>query len=111
MIKKGDVILIAVLLIVAAIYFGFSHNANEASVYYDGDLFTVLPLNKNKTVEVGNTVIKVEDGKVFFEYSDCPNKICMKSGKLYKAGQTASCVPNGVVIVLSGADEPDGVTG
>ena len=33
-----------------------------------------------------------------FESSDCPDQICVRSGKLSRAGESAGCLPAVVVI-------------
>ena len=48
------------------------------------------------------------DGSVCFEESDCPDRLCVKKGKLSIAGEIAVCLPNGVVLQLEGeGDQPD----
>ena len=57
-------------------------------------------------------VIKIKDGAVGFEDADCRDKLCVKSGKLTRPGDTAACLPAGVVIRLEGAEKGhDALTG
>jgi len=41
--------------------------------------------------------------------SDCPDQVCVNTGKLRVAGQFAACLPNNFVIVLQGITEAEGV--
>ena len=49
--KKGDIILLVVVLVLVAptIYFALQSDASEANVYVDGNLVYKLDLNKNAT--------------------------------------------------------------
>ena len=48
--------------------------------------------------------------------SDCPDQVCVNTGKLYKAGQYAACLPNGFVLKIVSEDnknnnQPDIIVG
>ncbi len=110
--KRGDIILIAVLLITVAICFLFKGSASSATVYVDGKIYKELSLSEPCEFSVNNVTVKVENGTVAFVDSDCKDKKCVKSGRLSKNGETAACLPNRVVIVLSGGTQSfDGITG
>ena len=56
------------------------------------------------------------DGSIRFIRSDCPDKICVKTGRIHLAGQSAACLPNGVIVKIVPADgwkesDPDIVIG
>lgn len=38
------------------------------------------------------------DGGVGFLESNCPDKVCVRTGKIYRTGDTAACVPNKAMI-------------
>lgn len=42
--------------------------------------------------------------------STCPDQVCVRTGKLTKAGESALCLPAGVVLRLEGTEEPDAET-
>ena len=48
-------------------------------------------------------VIQIEEDCVYFAESDCPDQVCVRSGKLTRAGQIAVCLPNRVIVRLVGA--------
>ncbi|RKY83818.1 NusG domain II-containing protein, partial [candidate division KSB1 bacterium] len=50
--------------------------------------------------QLGTVDIRIQDKKVWVTKSSCPHKICMRMGKISKAGQMIVCVPNQVVITL-----------
>ena len=42
--------------------------------------------------------IEVEKGRIRVRSSSCPDKVCVNCGWLEKKGDTAVCLPNGVVV-------------
>ncbi len=62
---------------------------------------------------LGTSVIRVEEEKVFFEESPCPNKNCVLSGALELSGDWAACLPNRVFISIEGKEknQTDAVSG
>lgn len=45
-----------------------------------------------------NVVLTIGEGEVAFTHSDCPDKICIRTGKLNKSGQSAACLPNRIIV-------------
>ena len=65
-------------------------------------------------VSKGETVIShLKDGEIFVEASKCADKVCLRSGKISKAGEGIICAPNRVSIEIDGkkVDLPDAMTG
>lgn len=59
-----------------------------------------------------NVIIKVEPDGISFKYSDCPDKLCIKSGKIVKENQVAICLPAKVSVKIVGNNKHiDAVTG
>jgi hypothetical protein len=48
-----------------------------------------------------------EDGSIAFEQSDCPEKICIRAGKLHLPGQFAACLPNGLILKIVALEEDE----
>ena len=105
--KKGDVLIIAVLSLLCVFLFVLpllngSENA-VAAVWLDGEKVKEVNLSdtsENFEFSVGNCVLSVEEEKIRFVSSDCPDKLCIKSGYLSKNGDTAACLPNKVVVKI-----------
>lgn len=62
----------------------------------------IYPLDEDKTFEIdgkiGISVIRIENGKAFFENSPCPNKICVQMPAVKEENDWAACMPNEVFI-------------
>lgn len=54
----------------------------------------------------GDSVLRIENGRIRFLDSPCRNRVCVHSGWHSHSGESAACVPNGVSIQLSGGGEP-----
>lgn len=51
---------------------------------------------------IGKTTIKINQRAVQVIYSDCPQQICVNTGKIHRAGEIIVCVPNKVVVKING---------
>jgi hypothetical protein len=68
----------------------------------------VLELGRDATVEVagrmGPSRIEVRDGRARFADSPCVGRLCVHAGWLSRSGQVAACLPNGVILEVTGGD-------
>ncbi len=123
MLKKGDLYLIAAILLIAAAGFGLMKLVNaggghkEAVILQDGKIIKKIDLDavtKSEEIAIhGNYTNKilVENGRIRFADADCPNKDCVKTGWLSSKGSIAVCLPNKAMIKIEGVNqEVDGGT-
>ena len=111
--RLGDCILGGgVLLLAVALLLGLHLLAKPGgeAVVTTPDGETVLSLNRPGTYAFvgkdGLTVqLTVEEGRIRFLSSGCPDKVCVRSGWLSRTGQTAACLPAGVVVRVQAADD------
>lgn len=120
LIKKSDIIVICfIAVLAAACAFIGSRGKPEATVchvLYDGHIVETRSLGKDASFrikEAPGMVFEIKDGKAAVGYSDCPDKVCVKSGLIGHTGQKSVCLPNRVVVSIDGgfvgADEPDAI--
>lgn len=116
--RKSDLIVIAAVLLLAAVLLIPGLLKKEklvATVYADGEIIETIDLS---AVSDGytfspkdGTQIQVENGKIRFLSAVCRDKLCVNSGWLTKNGQTAACLPERIVISVSGGESsPDALT-
>ena len=106
----GDKILVLLLLILGGTGFvgvNFTRHPGETcSIAINGKLTHHLELNKNKDLlvngAIGECLIRIKDKKVRVIHSQCPQKICVKTGWISKSGEFIICVPNKIVIKIDG---------
>lgn len=53
---------------------------------------------------IGTSRLEVRDGRVRFTDSPCVGRYCVHAGWLSRSGQVAACLPNGVVIEVTGGE-------
>ncbi|MBR3819581.1 MAG: NusG domain II-containing protein [Clostridia bacterium] len=112
-IKKGDIIMIAVIIIAAAVFMLWNNSKTEAVqavITVDGEVVKTVDLGniKEKITFIPATeprvLITAENGKIRFESAECEDKLCVACGNLSKHGDTAVCLPSKTVITVTGSD-------
>lgn len=117
MIKKICIAVIAVGLVVcslALIFRNISDKSKLAVIYIDGSVCEQIDLSdisicKKYTIktEHGFNIITIENGRIAVTDSDCPDKICVKTGFISDSGIPIICAPHRLEIVIGDA-ETDG---
>ena len=116
--RKTDLIIILAVALAAVAFILWQRTGDTpltAEISVNGKTVESVDLSKiTDRVEIRpegaeNVLIVAEDGKIRFEDSDCPDKLCVKQGELYRKGDTAVCLPEKTVITVTGA-ELDAVT-
>ena len=80
-----------------------------AEVWQDGARLERVQLtdNTDREIDIGGHNTVVLAGKTAaITWADCPDQVCVRTGRLTRAGQTAVCLPHRVVLKLVG--ETDG---
>lgn len=122
--KKDLVIILPCLLIVGLILLWYNQQPSAAGIAVvekEGKEVCRIDLGKQKKEEIinvggkMNVKLKVEPGAISFYRSDCPDKTCIRTGKISKPGQSAVCLPGKVSVrIVSGNNSSnafDGYTG
>lgn len=58
---------------------------------------TTYAINEN-----GYNKLIIRDGYAWIETADCPDELCVKSGKISKSGESIICLPHKLVIRIEG---------
>ncbi|MFI3115669.1 MAG: NusG domain II-containing protein [Clostridia bacterium] len=109
-VKKADIIYISSLICVCiassiALYFGNKNSdiTDKVVVEADGIIYGTYSLHENQKVEIndiGTNLLVIEDGKVYMESADCPDKICVAHHALTSNLGVIACLPNRVIVYL-----------
>ena len=111
--RKGDIAVIAAIIIAALVfaYMSISDGENlQAVITVDGEIVETVDLSsvKDKIVITPDThpkvVIVAENGEIRFDSAECEDKLCVNTGSLKKGGDTAVCLPARTVITVEGSD-------
>lgn len=113
--KKNDCILYFIvffaILVLAAIYFLQPHKGDTVIIRHNGNIVQKADLNTNAIIDIGgkNTVV-IEDGQVYMQYADCPDKLCMRQGSISDNRKEIICLPNRVTISVIKKSEYDAIS-
>jgi hypothetical protein len=68
-------------------------------------------LNNHRLVKVrgrlGTTLVLIENGRARIQSSPCPHKICCRMGDIGSEGGLLVCVPNEVIVTITGEPAED----
>ena len=111
--SKRDIIIFLCLILVSlfALFLTEREMGEKIEIWVDGALYKEESLATPFALTLENGVEIACDGKyVFFSHSDCPDKVCVRSGKMKTAGQWAACLPNKTVVKIIGKEKVDTVS-
>lgn len=116
MIKKNDLILAGIILILAlaAVFFITltKKEGGEVVVTVEGEVYKTLPLDKDTTLSIEDesghyNVLEIKDGEVKMREANCPDKICVKHRAIHYNRESIICLPNKVTVEIRGGKEND----
>ena len=66
----------------------------------------VYSLNENGSYPIngGTNLLVIENGTARMEEADCPDRTCVRTGRIRYAGQRIVCLPNRVTVTGTGDD-------
>lgn len=117
LITKKDFILLVVVLVVGLAGVVLANSADKgktATIKLDGEKAeTVLLTDEGFEKNINGVLICIENGEIYVKESICSDKVCLRSGKISKAGEGIICAPNRVSVEIDGekSDLPDALTG
>ena len=102
-----NIILIAAILAVSAVLFAVFYGGRSAGETFEitvnGKLYGAYRLDKDAEIDVdGHCTVQVKDGAVSVISADCPGKDCVHHKPISKSGERIICLPNGIVIRITG---------
>ena len=105
--NRYDRLFLVILAGVILLLFLYQHFAGSKGSYIlvtqNGEKIGEYSLLENQTFVVTdenhsyNTIV-IENGQVWIDQADCPDKLCVKQGKISKNGQSIICLPHKLTI-------------
>jgi hypothetical protein len=84
--------------------------ASKLNIRQGNQLVGTYDLNQTRDIHIhgtiGDSIVRIEQGKVRFKQSPCTNQYCVHQGWLSRAGQAAICIPNQISLQLIGNRGP-----
>lgn len=112
-IQKRELLLIAAILVIAGIlsvaFYAVNRKpAEQVVVSVDGQTVATLDLHKDTDMTIngygGTDRLIIKDGYASITEASCPDKVCVRTGKIHKSGELIVCLPNRVVVTIEGEE-------
>ena len=104
----ADLLLVLALLAVSLSAFFIIRHAKEAgrvvAVLTDGEYVCEYSLldDGEYPINGGTNLLVIEGGEAYIASADCPDRLCVRSGRISLVGDRVVCLPNRVVIEIRG---------
>ena len=104
--KKRDIILLAALILTGVLllvlFSAIIRDKGEtALVLVDGKEYARLPLGEDTELIIegvgGTNTLVIKDGKAYMTHADCPDLLCVRTGKATEL-KTIVCLPHRVTV-------------
>lgn len=110
MFKKVDIILAAVLIaagLAISYIFSFGQSAGTTlEISCDGETFGSYSLAEDREITIDRNhhinKVTIKSGTVSMSFSDCSGQDCVNHATISQTGETIVCLPNKVVLEISG---------
>ena len=105
-----DLALIGFLLLLSAgLFLGLRLGKSAGAgvvVRVDGQEVARYSLSRDGRYELngGSNILVIEQGEAYLIDANCPDKLCVRQGKIRSTGQVITCLPNRLTVTVYGAD-------
>lgn len=103
---------VAAAVILLAFYLNEKGPGAGVVVTVGGETYGTYSLMKEQEIPivtdgVRTNLLRIADGKAMMEDADCPDKLCVHHRAISKANETIVCLPNKVVVTVTGGEESE----
>ncbi|MBQ7097246.1 MAG: NusG domain II-containing protein [Clostridia bacterium] len=118
MITKWDKAVIVLVLMIALLsyiifsYAIFGEHAEGIEIFVDGKeyaSYSFADITEDKILRIeteqGFNILKITEKGALMTNASCPDKIDVKSGEISKSGQMIICIPNKVLVRITGKNK------
>lgn len=103
--RLADVLVIVFFLVVSLLLFlliGKRKEGSEVRVMVEGKEIGVYSLSRDGEFSLngGTNTLIIKDGKAYMVDADCPDKLCVRQGKIHRNGETITCLPNKLTVTV-----------
>ena len=95
--------LIVVSLSALLIWRGITDRGRYACVSVGGEVVSEYSLSVDGEYELngGSNILVIKGGEAYISHADCPDGLCVKTGKISLVGESIVCLPNKVSVRIS----------
>lgn len=117
MVKKADILLIVAALCIAATIWGilflFPQQGNTVVIRLGNSVYGTYSLTQNSVITIDqegvHNIVCIEDAQVYMKESNCAGQQCIAQGKISHSGESIVCLPNQIIIEITGEEGYDAV--
>ena len=112
--RRADLIVIGSLLLLALVLWlvlgAFRTEGGEVVVRVDGVETERHALTEDGTFPLngGSNILVIAEGQAWLSEANCPDRLCVRQGKIHYTGQSIICLPNRLTVTVEGG-ESDGI--
>lgn len=117
-VHRRDVLVVGAILLLGVLFVLLANSGEKgmyAEILKENTVIKRVDLSIDETFSpegYPNVVFRVENGRIAFVKSDCPDKICVGTGFIGNKGQSAVCLPNRLTLRIVGQnDKEDTIAG
>lgn len=107
---KRDLLLVLGILVFAGGFYLVNQFINRApgamvKITVDGQVVEMLDLSEDtdtiiESFDNNTNHLIIKDKKVWISEASCPNKDCIKRGKIWENGEYIACLPNQMIAII-----------
>lgn len=106
------ILLLCMMVVLFLVCFLFRGGEGEqVEISLQGKVYGIYDLSEDRIIEVGNgtitNVVEIRQGKVYMTEADCPDRLCIRQGKISRDRETIVCLPNRVVVTVRSKQKTD----
>lgn len=107
---RNDILLavgiLTAVLIGTWLYARQAQRETQAVVYVNGEQTASYLLAEETDVNInGTNRLVIQDGKAKMQEANCPDKLCVKQHAISRGGESITCLPNRIVVMIEGTKE------
>jgi hypothetical protein len=92
----------------ALVWGGVGRRGATVVALSDGKVVFSAPLDVDRSVALsgplGKTILVIKGGRARITESPCPRKLCIAMGAISRSGQIIACVPNRILVKVTGSE-------
>jgi len=104
-----------ILLIVLYLLININDKSETVNIYKGNELIESVDLSmvdREYTIDLGTNTVLIERDGVSMASANCPDRLCVKQGKLSSASGAIVCLPNRIIIEFASKNtDVDAVAG
>lgn len=117
LLKRSDIVIIGIWAAAALCLFLLSafgtrdtEKAMMLEITVGKEIFGIYSLDEDRTIDIGSgNICEIKNGEVKMTYADCPDRICLHSKAISGMGESIVCLPNHVILKITGEEEGGGL--